>query len=446
MHSRFDIYITGTFEAGTDSESAIQSYANLTDITLDVAREQFTKAPVCVLDDASADEADSLQQQLGLLGIRTVRRGAGSELLSPVTGPALDGVASNEGDSSGLSSGPPPGSSSDPSAAGPEQAGRQIKTFTFSGKGFEYFRIWIVNLVLTVVTLGLYSPWARIRSRRYFYGNTTLDGASFDYDPNPWRMLVGRVIAVILFGVYYWLGIVSPEIGALAGFVFMLISPWAINKSLAFNARYTRYRNIRFRFDGTYNEALVAFLVWPMAAAISFGILVPVMMQRMQRFVTIHHRYGNKGFNFSATSGQYYRLFFAVIGILLGTGITAMLVGQIDPLPVLIGLGGYALAIVFYNTRLHNLIYNHSSLASNNFRANYELRSYGWLMVSNVVLIVLTLGLYLPFAKIRVAQYKSEHIALDVAGDLDNFVAMSAEEQSAFGEEFSDVFDLDIGF
>ncbi|MFT6387486.1 MAG: hypothetical protein ACJAUP_000857 [Cellvibrionaceae bacterium] len=45
-----------------------------------------------------------------------------------------------------------------------------MKTLRFEGKGFEYFKIWMVNILLTIVTLGLYYPWAKVRHLRYFYG------------------------------------------------------------------------------------------------------------------------------------------------------------------------------------------------------------------------------------------------------------------------------------
>ena len=53
--------------------------------------------------------------------------------------------------------------------------------FVFRGTGGEYFGIWIVNLALTVITLGIYSAWAKVRTRRYFYGNTYVAGHAFDY-------------------------------------------------------------------------------------------------------------------------------------------------------------------------------------------------------------------------------------------------------------------------
>lgn len=71
--------------------------------------------------------------------------------------------------------------------------------FYFYGTGSEYFRIWIVNLLLTIITLGIYSPWAKVRRLRYFYGNTELNDESFDFTANPKRILIGRLIAI---GVY----------------------------------------------------------------------------------------------------------------------------------------------------------------------------------------------------------------------------------------------------
>jgi len=38
---------------------------------------------------------------------------------------------------------------------------------TFTGRGSEYFRIWVVNVLLTLVTFGVYSAWAKVRKARY---------------------------------------------------------------------------------------------------------------------------------------------------------------------------------------------------------------------------------------------------------------------------------------
>ena len=69
----------------------------------------------------------------------------------------------------------------------------------FTGKAGEYFGIWIVNLLLSIVTLGIYSAWAKVRRKKYFYNNTLIDGVGFDYHANPIAILKGRVIAFVLF-------------------------------------------------------------------------------------------------------------------------------------------------------------------------------------------------------------------------------------------------------
>src|SRR6187402_1366842 len=76
---------------------------------------------------------------------------------------------------------------------------RVLFPFEFRGDGGEYFRIWIVNLLLTIVTLGIYSAWAKVRRLRYFYGNTYLDGHSFEFHGRPLAILKGRLI---VFGAY----------------------------------------------------------------------------------------------------------------------------------------------------------------------------------------------------------------------------------------------------
>ena len=69
-----------------------------------------------------------------------------------------------------------------------------------------------------------------------------------------------------------------------------------------------------------------------------------------------------------------------------------------------------------------------------------------WLVLSNTVAIVLTLGLFIPWAKVRVAAYKAEHTKMLVAGDLNQFSNAVSQRVGPLGEGVSDVFDMDVGF
>lgn len=115
--------------------------------------------------------------------------------------------------------------------------------FEFSGSGGDYFRIWIVNLLLTVATLGIYSAWAKTRRLQYFYRNTRLAGASFDFRGDPKAILRGRLLAVLLLGALYAAFGASIEGGLLAGTLVLAAIPWIMRSAL------------RFRLSNTSNTA-----------------------------------------------------------------------------------------------------------------------------------------------------------------------------------------------
>ena len=73
-------------------------------------------------------------------------------------------------------------------------------------------------------------------------------------------------------------------------------------------------------------------------------------------------------------------------------------------------------------------------------------RDLFWLYLSNFVAILLTLGLFKPFADIRLARYRLEHLALHPQTSLDDISASQSQVTTATGEESADLFDFDISF
>lgn len=45
----------------------------------------------------------------------------------------------------------------------------KLLDFNFSGKAWEFFKIWIVKNLLAILTLGIYSDWAKDRYKCYFF-------------------------------------------------------------------------------------------------------------------------------------------------------------------------------------------------------------------------------------------------------------------------------------
>jgi uncharacterized membrane protein YjgN (DUF898 family) len=101
--------------------------------------------------------------------------------------------------------------------------GKVESRFRFTGNGREYFAIWIVNLLLSIITLGIYSAWAKVRREQYFHRNTLLDDQPFEYTGNPVRILIGRIVALVVIGVGSALQEVSVTLALVVTVIFFLL-------------------------------------------------------------------------------------------------------------------------------------------------------------------------------------------------------------------------------
>jgi uncharacterized membrane protein YjgN (DUF898 family) len=190
----------------------------------------------------------------------------------------------------------------------------------FTGKAGEYFGIWIVNLLLSIVTLGIYSAWAKVRRKKYFYQNTLIDGVAFDYHANPIAILKGRIIAFVLFVLYNVLAGFNPILALVLLVAFMAALPWIITRGMMFNARNSSHRGLRFDFDGKYGQALLIFVLFPILIVLSLGLAMPFVMQRINKFVFEHHKFGTSRFAMAAEVKAFYMIYLKLLGVLLLVG------------------------------------------------------------------------------------------------------------------------------
>lgn len=336
-----------------------------------------------------------------------------------------------------------------------------VEPVSFTGTGAEYFRIWITNTFLSIITLGIYSAWAKVRRTRYFYGNSRLAGAAFDYHGEPKAILKGRTVAVVLLIAYQ---VFSEMQGLLAGaMVLLLIAalPWLIWKSLQFKLYNTSYRGIRFGFGGSTAGAYVAYLLWPAIASLTAFLLAPMAHQRIKRFQHNEGRYGASRFSFDARVGRFYMLYLKAF-LVFAAGVVALgllLLG----VQVALGRRGmpvdayrgtlvfmaalYAWAMLMYpvfNAMLQNLVWNHTSIGPHRFESRVSPRRVAFIALTNLLAVICTLGLYMPFATIRMVKYRLESVALLADGSLDDSVADAQARAGATGEGVADLLDVDL--
>ena len=336
------------------------------------------------------------------------------------------------------------------------------EAITFSATGSEYFRIWIVNLLLSIVTLGIYSAWAKVRRNRYFYSSTHLAGSSFEYHGNAVAILKGRIAAVVLIGGYNIAFQISPVVGLIMLVLMMAVLPWLVWKSLQFKLYNSSYRGIRFGFSGSSRKAYFIFLALPLLNLLTLGLMTPFLHQRLKRFQHTQSRFGSSHFSFDATVGSFYKtylLFFALllagflvlIFVVFASVFAAFATSANDATKAGSIFGAvaalYAWAFIvlpLFLTMIQNLIWNHTRLQQHQFQSQLTWGRTTFIMLTNLLGIVVTLGLFSPFAHVRWLKYRLEATSMLVHGSLDAFVAATGEQVSATGEGMVDLLDFDL--
>jgi len=321
----------------------------------------------------------------------------------------------------------------------------------FTARTGEYFRIWIVNLALSVVTLGIYSAWAKVRKRRYFYGHTRINGEGLEYRANPVAILKGRIIAFAAIAVYYAAGHFAPQYQLLLLVPLAIFGPWLLVRSLGFNAYNTAYRNVRFRFDGTYNGCLKIVLLF---GWLTFtGILYPYFKHRLVRFVAENHRYGTTRFEVADFKKPFIGAYASAYGfalLLLAFFVASIFMMGRTRTPVLFFLaivcfyGGLFVIFAYLRARTVNAIWNAVRIGPLRFESALSAGELIQVYLGNLLAIAFTLGLATPWAVVRSMRYRASKTTVVASGPLDGFAQAEAQHVSVAGEEVADFFDIDI--
>ncbi len=370
----------------------------------------------------------------------------------------------------------------------------------FTGSGSEYFRIWIVNLLLMFVTFGIYYPWAKVRRLRYFHANTLVGGEPLGFHADPKKMLKGYILVGVLFALYSAAGNFSALAGFIAFVIVAAIWPSLLKSSMQFRLANTSWRGLRFRFNGSVGgayRAVVPLFVpslvilaavigvvdtqkppsWYLATVGLVGLVTllvfPWLLWNLKQYQHNHYALASLQTTFKATLGAFYQLFFKTLGVLLlplglvlglllvvvlgksGFSFSSPLRSGISPGMVasfvLAGFAAVATTLViarpYLTARLQNLVWTRTGNASLRFISDLRFASLLWLTVKNWLLVVLTLGLYWPFAAVAVARLRLQAITVKTRIDPNTLVSQIRSHQGeAAGDAAGDLFGLDIGF
>ena len=352
---------------------------------------------------------------------------------------------------------------------------------TFTGTALQLFGVQFLNILLICLTFGIWVPWARVRKRRFFYSNTRILDEGLDYLASGFDIFKGWIVVTIILGLFYalpLLGVPFLQEGLSLGLI--LIYPWAINRSLRFNARNIAWRDVRFDFNGGYFASLWYLFLLPLIGILTLGLLMPLASKGMRDYIASRYTFGSAGFTSDAGLGSYYGaglktvLLFLILAVpvavvcilLLAEQISLLLSGSLglnDPeLQILLAdpslsMMLYAIPVIlffifmltgsYYQALTRNIMLDGLRLRGGiRFRSKMSGFVLGWIILSNLFLVVISLGLLQPWAQVRRYRYLTETIEIRPIAEMRGFIDRQLKAGGSVGDAVGEAGGLEITF
>ena len=311
-----------------------------------------------------------------------------------------------------------------------------LHQISFHGKGSKLFEIYVVNILLTILTLGFYYPWAKASVLRYLYQETELEGSRFVFHGTGKEMFIGFLKAVGIFGALYvilLLTMMSGEpvysvIGVLAFYVGLLfLFPFAIHGMLRYRTSRSSWRGVHMGYRGNRSEFIKMFIGGLLLSIITLGIYIPWFTIKVRKYVIEHLRFGNIHFRYLGTGDEYF--FIMLKGYLL----------------TIITLGVYSFwwARDLYNYYVENLLaYQDEKKIS--FTSRATPGKYFSLIMGNLAIIVFTLGIGTPWAVVRSMNFMFMNADIHGKFSPEELRQTEKEYKDATAEDMADMLDIDL--
>jgi uncharacterized membrane protein YjgN (DUF898 family) len=312
-------------------------------------------------------------------------------------------------------------------------AAAEVRRIRFHGTGSTLFGIYVVNLFLTLLTLGIYSFWGRVKVRRYLLSETEFEGDRFAYHGTGRELLMGWLKALLVFGVplafLYLLRDVLDVGEALKSLAGVLLSlgllvfiAFAMVSARRYRLSRISWRGIRFSFRGRALPFIRLFVGGTLLSVITAGFYYPFFDTRRYAFMTSHSHFGNRKFDFN---GRGWDLFPGYLLVWLLT------------LPTL-GLSWF-----WYLAQRRRYFAEHTSFGSARFRSTITGGRFLLFALGSLLLLVVTLGLAWPWLMVRYLRFNFAYLTLEGPLDLAS-VLQEAQVAEPIGEGLASF--LDVGF
>ena len=329
--------------------------------------------------------------------------------------------------------GPPESAATAAPGAAPPSA-TATRRLTFHGSAGALLGLAVTNVLLILLTLGIYFFWAKARMRRYLLGETELEGDRFAYHGTGRELLLGftRGLVVIFIpvallsvlpAVYGAPAPVRHSLSTLLWLLGLLLMPVAMVGARRYRLSRTSWRGIRFSFRGRLRDFVQLFVVGHVLSSLTLGLYYPIYSTHRQKFMVSNAWFGSQKFDFDGRGRELVWPFARMILLFLPT----------------LGLSWF-----WFSARRQRYFTDHTRFGPARFHSTIAGGALAWMQISNFVALVLTLGLAWPWTTVRSMRFTNRNLSLVGALDL-TAIRQDAQAASATGEALSGLLDADFG-
>jgi len=279
-----------------------------------------------------------------------------------------------------------------------------MNRLNFEGKGFDFFKILFVDVILAIVSLTLLYPRAIVREARYLGSKTSLGGTPFEFRGTT-KAAFNGYMKVLLYFVIFMILMVAEGVtlkllyGEIPYFVqyfnslFILVfvfffTPIVIHGDLSFFTNNTAWRSVTASYKGKLSELVGITMSGNILTMFTLGIYSAWYETQLYKYIMEHLRFGSLRFGYSGSAKELFRIHLK--GFLLG----------------IVTLGIYHI----WNFRdLYNYTVNHTVVRKGeqefSLHSDANTRQVFEMLIGNVLLVVLTLGFGASWAYMRIVGY-----------------------------------------
>lgn len=370
------------------------------------------------------------------------------------------------------------GNKSTPEEENTGVAAPRYRPLRFTGGVGEFYGVVILNYLLTLITLGIYAPWAKVRKQRYFFSHTKFLNEGFLYLATGKQLFVGRIVAILVL-VALSIAEFIPVIGVvLSIFVLLCGLPYVLNRSVRFNARNLAWRDVRFGWHGSFGMAFLVWMIYPLLSFFTLGLAQPLAARALRRHFAENHSFGEARFSADLGLGAFYiallkATIFALVlmGIFGGLSVAIMFasLGDVfkgissyeelmlllallpDEQKALLALPLIAIGFAFYlSGQYYFALVRHVMINQLRLEGGIRVRSqlsafkYAMVIISNLLINIITLGFAHPYTIVRRYRYLTQSIEVRPIANMAGFIDVQTNAGFSVFEEVSDIEGLSI--